>query len=114
MDNNLMTAAEAYKMSANATNIKMIANQIQDSINIGATETSFYHIPLNDIAKLKELGYQVHETNLQTTPYIVSWNIEVPPRTVGINHIFLDYNENNITDEQYREIGRILEQSKYE
>lgn len=33
---------------------------------------------------------------------------EISPKIIGVNHVMLDYNENNITNEQYREISRIL------
>lgn len=36
----------------------------------------------------------------------------IPSKNIGINHVMLDYNENNITDEQYREISRILSKKK--
>lgn len=71
--NNLLTAVEARKKSAEATNIESIMKTIEEAINIGAIKVSFWHIPISDITKLEKLGYCVTITESDKCSYIVSW-----------------------------------------
>lgn len=71
--NNLLTAVEARKKSAEATNIESIMKTIEEAINIGAIKVSFRHIPISDITKLEKLGYCVTITESDKCSYIVSW-----------------------------------------
>lgn len=71
--NSLLTAVEARKKSAEATNIESIMKTIEEAINIGAIKTSFWHISISDITKLEELGYSVIITESDKCSYVVSW-----------------------------------------
>ncbi len=63
----------------------------------GISYTTFYY-------KLRNNAFKPLEEKLINR--IIAQKLH--PKTIGINHIILDYNKNNITDEQYREISRIL------